>query len=99
MRPDRCRFGEGVMPDVGGIKRAQIFRELLKRRLGRDIEFASIEKRRTGGAMSSGRVVGAVASQDVVVLNHLCASGATLIRAATAGRLRILPYDRCDAAV
>jgi ribose-phosphate pyrophosphokinase len=70
-------------PDVGGIKRAQIFRELLERRLGRPIELAFIEKRRTGGELSGGRVVGQVAGRELIVLDDLCASGATLTRAAS----------------
>lgn len=69
-------------PDVGGVKRAQIFRELLERRLGREIAFAFIEKRRAGHVVSSGRVVGEVADRVVVVLDDLCTSGGTLIRAA-----------------
>ena len=79
--------GDGITvasPDVGGVKRAQIFRELLERRLGREIDFAFIEKRRAGDVVSSGRVVGEVADRDVVVLDDLCASGGTLIRAANA---------------
>jgi ribose-phosphate pyrophosphokinase len=70
-------------PDVGGVKRAQVFRELLERRLGHEAELAFIEKRRTGGQASSGRVVGEVHGRDVIVLDDLCASGNTLIRAAT----------------
>jgi ribose-phosphate pyrophosphokinase len=69
-------------PDVGGVKRAQIFRELLERRLGRIVEFAFIEKRRAGATVSSGRVVGEVAGCEVIVLDDLCASGGTLRRAA-----------------
>lgn len=73
-------------PDVGGIKRAQIFRELLERRLGHSIELAFIEKRRAGDVVSSGRVVGEIAGRDVVVLDDLCASGGTLMRAGSALR-------------
>ncbi len=71
-------------PDVGGVKRAQIFRELLERRLGSVVDFAFVEKRRTGDVVSSGRVVGEVINRDVWVLDDLCASGGTLIRAANA---------------
>jgi ribose-phosphate pyrophosphokinase len=73
-------------PDVGGIKRAQIFHELLARRLGKEIELAFIEKRRARGAFSGGRVVGEVDGREVIVLDDLCASGGTLIHAAGALR-------------
>jgi ribose-phosphate pyrophosphokinase len=39
-------------PDVGGIKRAQKFREIVNRELGRDIDLAFVEKRRAGGVVS-----------------------------------------------
>lgn len=70
-------------PDVGGVKRAQIFQELLEQRLGHDIELVFIEKRRARGEVHTGRVVGEVQGRDVIVLDDLCASGGTLIRAAT----------------
>ncbi len=75
-----------VSPDVGGVKRAQVFREMLERRIGREVELAFIEKRRAGGAVSGGRIVGDIAGRDVIILDDLCASGGTLIRAATALR-------------
>jgi ribose-phosphate pyrophosphokinase len=73
-------------PDIGGIKRAQIFRELLERKTGREVELVFVEKRREGGAVSGGAIVGNVSGRAVVVLDDLCASGATLLRAAAALR-------------
>lgn len=73
-----------VSPDVGGIKRAQLFRELLARQVARPVDLAFIEKRRVGGHVSGGAVVGAVRDRQVLVLDDLCASGGTLIRAAAA---------------
>jgi ribose-phosphate pyrophosphokinase len=71
-----------VSPDVGGIKRAQIFRELLQQRLGREIDMAFLEKRRSKGVVSTGVVIGTVAGRSALVLDDLCASGGTLLRAA-----------------
>jgi ribose-phosphate pyrophosphokinase len=71
-------------PDVGGIKRAQVFRELLETQLEREVELAFVEKRRSQGVVSGGAVVGAVTGRHVIVLDDLCASGGTLIRAAKA---------------
>jgi ribose-phosphate pyrophosphokinase len=73
-------------PDVGGVKRVQVFRELLQERLGREVELAFIEKRRAGGVVSGGTVAGDVRGRAVIVLDDLCASGGTLVRAATALR-------------
>jgi ribose-phosphate pyrophosphokinase len=73
-------------PDIGGIKRAQMFRELLGRKTGRDVELVFVEKRREGGVVSGGTIVGNASGRAVIVLDDLCASGATLLRAATALR-------------
>jgi ribose-phosphate pyrophosphokinase len=84
----QCTAGRTVVasPDVGGVKRVQVFRELLEQRLGQEVELAFIEKRRSGGRVSGGRVVGQVQGCAVIVLDDLCASGGTLLRAAAAMR-------------
>jgi ribose-phosphate pyrophosphokinase len=71
-------------PDIGGVKRAQIFRELLEARLGRDVDLAFFEKRRAQGVVSGNALVGSVKDSTVIVIDDLCATGNTLIRAATA---------------
>ena len=73
-------------PDVGGIKRAQVFRELLAARLGRAVAMVFIEKRRALDVVSGGTLVGEVSGKTVVVLDDLSATGGTLIRAAGACR-------------
>ena len=71
-------------PDIGGIKRAQLFRELLERKTGHDVELVFVEKRRVGAVISGGTVIGDASGRAVIVLDDLCASGATLIKAAQA---------------
>lgn len=75
-----------VSPDIGGIKRAQLFRELLERKTEQEVELVFIEKRREGEVLSGGTIVGNPAGRAAIVLDDLCASGATLIKAATALR-------------
>ncbi len=71
-----------VSPDVGGIKRAQLFQEMLARRCGRPVELAFLEKRRALGEAHTGRIVGEMQGRIALIIDDLCASGGTLIRAA-----------------
>jgi ribose-phosphate pyrophosphokinase len=73
-------------PDIGGIKRAQLFRELLERKTGQEVELVFVEKRRDGEVLTGGTVVGHPGGRATIVLDDLCSSGTTLIKAATALR-------------
>src|ERR1700730_4549430 len=80
-------------PDIGGIKRAQLFRAHLETRLGRAVEFLFMEKRRAAGHVSGQQIVGHAAGRHVLIIDDLCATGETLLRAAgsfhDAGALRV----------
>lgn len=73
-------------PDIGGIKRAQLFCEQLGLQLASDVGLVFVEKRRAHGVVSGGAVAGDVAGRQVVLIDDLCATGGTLIRAAEALR-------------
>ena len=78
--------GEAVVvsPDIGGIKRAELFREALQRKLGREVGSAFMEKKRSSGVVSGETLVGQVAGRSVVILDDLISTGTTLSRAVTA---------------
>jgi ribose-phosphate pyrophosphokinase len=71
-------------PDIGGIKRAQLFRELLAHRLGGPVDLVFLEKRRALGMVSGGALVGEVRGSSVIIIDDLCATGGSLLRAAQA---------------
>ena len=73
-----------LSPDPGGVKRAQLFREALEARLGREVGTGLVEKRRSAGVVTGGRLTGDVAGARVLVLDDLVASGGTMVRAARA---------------
>lgn len=75
-----------VSPDVGGVKRAEAFREAIERRLGRVVPAAFMEKHRSAGVVSGETLVGDVADRTVIIIDDLIASGTTLSRAAAASR-------------
>jgi ribose-phosphate pyrophosphokinase len=73
-----------VSPDVGGIKRAEQFREALASRLGQSTASAFMEKKRSAGVVSGDAVVGDVEGRVAVVIDDLIASGGTIARTVTA---------------
>lgn len=77
-----------VAPDIGGVKRAERFREALERRLGRRIGTAFMEKLRSEGKVTGEAFAGEVASHTAIIIDDLIASGTTLARVADACRKR-----------
>jgi len=75
-----------VSPDIGGVKRAEAFREALERNLGRPAARGFMEKSRSEGVVSGDTLVGDIAGRSVVVIDDLISSGTTLRRAIAACR-------------
>jgi len=77
-----------VSPDVGGVKRAEQFRQALSRRLGREVGGAFLEKYRSAGVVSGEAVVGDVEGKVAIIIDDLISTGGTILRAASACRQR-----------
>ncbi|MDE2296431.1 MAG: ribose-phosphate pyrophosphokinase [Gammaproteobacteria bacterium] len=73
-------------PDVGGVKRARHFQELLERLHGEPVAFAFVDKKRSGGIVSGDTLVGDVGGRRVILVDDMIDSGTTLLRAAAACR-------------
>ncbi|MEN5301150.1 ribose-phosphate diphosphokinase [Pseudomonas sp. TWI628] len=83
-----------VSPDMGGIKRAEQFRQALAHLLARPVAMAMVEKHRQHTQLSGECLVGNVAGSTVVLFDDMISTGQTLLRAAhachRAGASRIL---------
>jgi ribose-phosphate pyrophosphokinase len=75
-----------VSPDLGGIKRANSYRDALSRRLGRAVPTGFVEKRRSEGVVSGDLVVGDIKGRRAVLVDDMISGGTTLARAADACR-------------
>lgn len=73
-----------VSPDLGGGKRADLFREVLETALGRSVGKAFAEKHRSAGVVSGDLFVGEVQDATCIVVDDLVSTGGTLVRAARA---------------
>lgn len=74
-----------VSPDIGGMKRAERFRQALGRALNREPEVAFMEKARAKGVMRAGRLIGDIAG-TAIIIDDLISTGGTLRHAAAACR-------------
>lgn len=77
-----------VSPDIGGMKRAERFRQLLAARLGRELALAFMEKARAKGVMTGGRLAGDVEGAIALVIDDMISTGGTLAHAAKVCRER-----------
>jgi ribose-phosphate pyrophosphokinase len=75
-----------VSPDLGGGKRAELFREALETALGRPVGKGFAEKHRSAGVVSGDLFVGEVEGATALVIDDLISTGGTLLRAAQAAR-------------
>ncbi len=80
-----------MSPDIGGVKRAEQFKDRLSKALTTDVDFAFMEKIRSKGVVSGETVVGNVKGKTVIIIDDLINSGTTIARAAAAcGKLSAL---------
>ncbi|HEY8063262.1 MAG TPA: ribose-phosphate pyrophosphokinase [Methylosinus sp.] len=75
-----------VSPDLGGEKRAELFRQRLETLLARPVAKGFMDKHRSMGEISGEIFAGDVAGRAVVILDDLISSGGTMARAAHACR-------------
>ena len=75
-----------VSPDPGGIKRADLFRQVLESRLGRPVSPGLMEKHRSMGEVTGELFAGDVKGRQVIVIDDLISTGGTMVRAASACR-------------
>ncbi len=73
-----------MSPDIGGVKRAKVFRDKLSAALSKEVDFAFMEKMRSRGIVSGDTVVGDVTGKTVLIVDDLVNSGTTISRAAAA---------------
>jgi ribose-phosphate pyrophosphokinase len=77
-----------VSPDLGGAKRAELFRERLEEALGRAVTKGFMDKQRSMGRVSGDLFAGDVEGRSVIVIDDLISTGTTMARVATACRTR-----------
>ena len=75
-----------VSPDLGGEKRAELFRERLERTLARPVAKAFMDKRRSQGKVMGDIFAGDVRGRIAIVLDDLISGGGTMARVAAACR-------------
>ena len=75
-----------VSPDLGGEKRAELFRQRMEIALGRPVAKGFMDKHRSMGKVTGEIFAGDVAGRTVIVLDDLISTGGTMARTAAACR-------------
>jgi ribose-phosphate pyrophosphokinase len=71
-----------ISPDLGGIKRAERFRQVLARASGREPAAGYFDKARAKGVLTLGRLTGEVRGRTAIIVDDLISSGSTMMHAA-----------------
>jgi ribose-phosphate pyrophosphokinase len=71
-----------VSPDVGGIKRAERFRQMLARATGREPAMGFLDKARAQGVLTLGRLTGEIRDSTALIVDDLISTGNTIVHAA-----------------
>ena len=71
-----------VSPDPGGVKRAELFREVLEARTGLEVSKGFVDKRRSAGVISGELFTGDAEGRTALIIDDLISTGNTLRRAA-----------------
>lgn len=75
-----------VSPDIGGVKRAELFHESLSQRLSKPAGSAFMEKQRSAGVVSGEALVGDVKGKAAIIIDDMISTGGTILRTAYACR-------------
>jgi len=67
-----------VSPDLGGVKRAEKFRQALHDKLGQEVEIAYMTKVRRDSIQSVSRLTGNVKKRTAIVIDDMISSGSTM---------------------
>ena len=73
-----------VSPDIGGIKRAEQFRQAMAALTGKAISSAFMDKQRSKGVVSGETLVGEVKDKVAIIVDDMIGTGTTIQRAANA---------------
>jgi ribose-phosphate pyrophosphokinase len=77
---------EVISPDIGGVKRAEHFRDALSTIMNEDVDLGALGKRRIDHVVSAEEIPGGVRERTVVVFDDMIATGSTMLRAVKACR-------------